>query len=252
MKIGVNLYSLRNYLQNEKDFTKCLLTLKKAGCDYVQFSGSPLSLDIAAKVSKKTKLPIVITHSPYQRITKDLNNLMKDHKKCNCKTIGLGMMPDIKLYTNEVEIKKVIKLLETQAKKMNAKGFKFSFHHHFHEFRKFKNGETIFDYMIKNAKHVNFTLDTYWVQYGGASIIDMVKKLKGRIECVHLKDYMITEELKPCFAPLGDGTINFKEVVKEMKKSGTKYFLIEQDNAAELKDGLNQVIKSIKYAKKYL
>jgi len=252
MKIGVNLYSIRNHLQNEKDFTKALMTLKKAGCDYVQFSGSPLSLDVAAKVSKKTKLPIVITHSPYQRITSDLNNLMKDHKKCNCKTIGLGMMPDIKLYTDEVRIKKVIKLLNDQAKKMNAKGFKFSFHHHFHEFRKFKDGTTIFDYMIKNAKNINFTLDTYWVQYGGASIIDTIHKLKGRIECVHLKDYMISKELKPCFAPLGDGVINFKEVVKEMKKAGTKYFLIEQDNAAEIKNGINDIIKSIKYAKKYL
>jgi len=54
MKIGVNLYSLRNYLANENDFKKLLSTLKKAGCDYVQFSGSPLSLDIAKKISNET------------------------------------------------------------------------------------------------------------------------------------------------------------------------------------------------------
>jgi len=197
-------------------------------------------------------MPIVITHSPYNRIINDLDNLIKEHKAMKCKAIGLGMMPDVKLYTDEKEIKKVITILNKQAKKINDNGMKFSFHHHFHEFIKFKNGETIFDFMIKNALNINFTLDTYWVQYGGASILEMIEKLKGRIECVHLKDYMITSELKPCFAPLGDGTINFKNIVKAMKKAGTKYFLIEQDNAAELKDGLDQVIKSIKYAKKYL
>jgi len=252
MKIGLNLYSIRNQLQNEKDFTKCLTNLKKAGCDFVQFSGSPLSLDVAAKVSKKTKMPIVVTHSPYDRIVNDLDNLMKDHKKCNCKYIGLGMMPDKALYNNEEKIKKVIATLNTQAKKMQSKGFGFFYHNHNHEFIKFKNGETIFDYMIKHAPYIHFTMDTYWVQYGGHSIMDMIHKLKGRIECVHLKDYMITKEFVPCFAPLGDGVINFKEIVKECKKAGTKYFLIEQDNAAILKDGFNQIVKSIKYAKKYL
>ena len=87
------------------------------------------------------------------------------------------------------------------------------------------------------------------MQYGGANIIDTIHSSKGRIECVHLKDYKINNNLEPEFAPLGDGNINFKQIVKEMKLAGTKYFLIEQDNAATKKDGYKDIIKSIKYIK---
>ena len=107
------------------------------------------------------------------------------------------------------------------------------------------------EYMIKNAPYINFTLDTYWVQYGGVEVCDLLDKLKGRIECVHLKDYKIEQvserKFEPKFAPIGDGTMNFEKIIVKMKACGTKYFLVEQDNAADLPDTLGLVTKSVKY-----
>jgi len=137
---------------------------------------------------------------------------------------------------------------------MSQNGYKFFYHNHHFEFVKV-DGETIFDYMIKNAPHINFTLDTFWVQYGGASISDMVDKLGGRIECVHLKDYKIfgqegaLVDHEPRFAPVGDGTIDFKSLIPKMQAAGTEYFLVEQDNAVKLPDPFGQVERSIKYLK---
>ena len=249
MKIGVNLYSIRNSIQTNKDLTTTLFALKKAGCDFVQFSGSPVPLTSLKEISKKTKMPIVLTHSPYNRIVNDLENLIKEHKEFNCRNIGLGSMPDKKIYNNENNIKKIINKLENVAKKMNKYDMQFYYHHHHQEFIKLKEGITILEYMAKKAPHINFTLDTYWVQYGGAAIIDTIHLLKGRIGCVHLKDYKINKDFIPEFAPLGDGTMNFKAIISECKKAGTKYFLIEQDNAAQIEDGFKDIIKSIKYIK---
>ena len=248
MKAGLNLYSIRNKIQTEKDFLNTIKTLKKNGCAYIQFSGSPLPLNVVSKCIKKVKIDLVLTHSPMDRIINDTDNLMKEHALCHCKNIGLGMMPKEYCGNEKAFIKKA-KELENAAKKMSKKGFKFFFHNHQFEFKHMKSGITYFEYMIKNCPHFNFTLDTYWVQYGGHDIISMVKKLKGRIECVHLKDYKIDDNLDPKFAPIGDGNIDFKSVIKEMKKSGAKYFLIEQDNAAELKNGFNDVLRSIKTLK---
>ncbi|MCQ2796816.1 MAG: hypothetical protein MJ213_05950, partial [Bacilli bacterium] len=67
MKIAVNLYSIRNMITNKNDLTKTLKLLKKHGCDFVQFSGSPVPLTDLVKISKTTKMPVVVTHSPFDR-----------------------------------------------------------------------------------------------------------------------------------------------------------------------------------------
>lgn len=248
MKIGLNLYSIRNMIQTKPDLIKTLQRLKKAGCDFVQFSGSPVNLKELKDVVNKTKMPIVVTHVPYERIIKDTDNLIKEHLSFNCKYIGLGAL-DRALYNNEKKLKDAIKDLEKAASKISKKGLTFFFHNHNFEFRKLSNGETIYDYIIRTAPHIHFTLDTYWVQYGGRCIIKTIESVKNRVECVHLKDYMINEKLIPEFAPLGDGVLDFKAIVKAAKKAGTKYFLIEQDNAAEKPKGFNDVLRSIKYIK---
>ena len=53
----------------------------------------------------------------------------------------------------------------------------------------------------------------------------------------------------PTFAPVGDGTMDFVGLIETMRESGTKYFLVEQDNAAELPDTLEQVRRSANYLK---
>ena len=40
---------------------------------------------------------------------------------------------------------------------------------------------------------------------------------------------------------MGDGNIDFESVIKRAREAGTKYFIVEQDNAALLPDTLAQV-----------
>ena len=178
---------------------------------------------------------------------------MEEHAKFGCHNIGLGAMTG-SVIADADSYKAKIEELDAAGEKMAKNGFNFFYHHHHFEFIK-HGGETVIDYMIKNAKHINFTADTYWLQYGGVNVCEYLEKLNGRIECVHLKDYMITSSVDengktkftPIFAPVGDGTIDFKAAVAAAKKSGAKYFLVEQDNASTLDDPFGQVERSIKY-----
>ena len=111
--------------------------------------------------------------------------------------------------------------------------------------------------MVENAPYINFTVDTYWLQFGGVDVKDTLRKLKGRIECAHLKDYQIVyteggqpRPFAPEFAPVGDGVMDFPSIIEVMKEVGVKYFLVEQDNASRLPDTLSQVQRSIEYLKK--
>ena len=40
---------------------------------------------------------------------------------------------------------------------------------------------------------------------------------------------------------MGDGNIDFESVIKTAREAGTRYFIVEQDNAALLPDMLAQV-----------
>ncbi len=252
MKAGLNLFSIKKLLDTEENFLDTAYKLKDMGYSYIQFSGAPYDADMIARVSSAAELPVVLTHVPMDRILNDTDALMAEHDKFGCKNIGLGMMP-LATILNKEELYKTVAELDAAGEKMKNNGFKFFYHHHHYEFFK-HDGQTVFDYILENAKNINFTLDTYWLQFGGVDVCKTVDKLKGRIECVHLKDYMIVAkdnsekpEVEPRFAPVGDGTIDFKSFVEHAKLSGAKYFLVEQDNASKLPDPLGQVERSIKY-----
>lgn len=256
MKAGLNLYSIRNLIQTEEDFLQTAKKLKEMGYSYMQFSGAPFDAEKIKRVSEASGLPVVLTHVHYTRIVEETEKLMEEHAVFGCKNIGLGMMP-MDLMIDEERCKEAVSKLNEAGKKMQEKGFKFFYHHHHYEFIK-HNGQTVFDYIVENAPYINFTIDTYWLQYAGRDILATLDRLKGRYSCVHLKDYQIfinadkNNSIEPTFAPVGDGEIDFKAVTNKMKEYGVEYYLVEQDNAATLSDTLNQVERSIKYITKEL
>ncbi len=258
MKAGLNLYSLRKSIITEADFLATANKLREMGYSYLQFSGAPFDAEMIRRVSEESNMPVYLTHVPRVRILDDTDRLMEEHDVFGCKNIGLGAMAK-EVIVDEKACKEAIEQLDRVGEKMKKNGFKFFYHHHHYEFFK-HNGETVFDYMIKNTSNINFTIDTYWLQYGGVSVLEYLAKTKGRIECVHLKDYKIIHKVnenneytyEPIYCPVGDGTIDFKAAVKVAKESGAKYFLVEQDNATSQPDPFGEVERSIKYIQKEL
>lgn len=251
MNFGLNLFSISNLISTEEDFLKTAIKLREMGYSHMQFSGAGYDVDKIKRVSEASQMPICLTHVPYDRIVNETQALMEEHAKFDCKYIGLGMMP-WETILDEIEFKKTVEILNKVGEKMEENGFKFLYHHHHFEFIKY-GGKTCFDYMVENAPHINFTADTYWLQYGGVEVTSMLEKLNGRIPCVHLKDYKIElnqeKRLAPTITYIGDGVMDFKKIIEKMSTLGVEYYLVEQDNAAHMPDPLSQVENSILYLK---
>lgn len=251
MKLGLNLYSIKTLLQNEQDFLKTTIRLKEMGYEVLQFSGAPFDAEMIKRVSEETGIPFVLTHVSDDRIINDTNRLMEEHALFNCKNIGLGAL-SIETMLDEDKFKSTIEKLNKAGEVMKKNGFNFFYHNHHSEMMRLKSGELKLYYMLKNMPYINFTLDTYWLQFGGLNPVKVFEDFKGRIECVHLKDYRIVfadGAYKPEFAPCGSGTLDFKALIKAGLDSGTKYFLVEQDDAIRYENPLGEVEKSIKYLK---
>ena len=251
-KFGLNLYSLRDFIKTEKALCDTTKKLKDMGYSFVQYSGAPFDAEMIRRVTEKTGVPVVLTHVPMDRIVGDTEKLIDEHLSIGCKSIGLGAMP-AKIIVDRSELEKKIGELEAAAEKMAARGVKFFYHNHHMEFFKY-GGKTVLETIAERAPHVNFTLDTYWVQYGGADVISVIEKLRGRIGCVHLKDYMIINsdgKFEPRFAPLGVGNMEFNKIIPAMRAAGTEYFIVEQDNATEFEKPFDEVMISAEYLKNY-
>ena len=257
MEAGINLYSLRTLIGDEERFLKTALALRDMGYSSIQFSGAPYDAGVIKRVSERSGLPVVLTHVPLDRILNDTDALMSEHDSFGCRIIGIGGIP-AKPFLDESELRGEFEKLDRAAAHMRANGFEFSFHHHFAEMYKVDGKKTVLEFIVDNTENVNITVDTYWLHYGGADVCAMLDRLAGRVKCLHLKDYQIKASTEnglsftPAFAPVGKGTLDFPAIVEHAKKAGGIHFLVEQDDAVDYPDPLDQAKQSIDYIKECL
>ena len=75
-------------------------------------------------------------------------------------------------------------------------------------------------------------LDTYWVQHGGADPAAWIRRLKGRMPVVHLKDMTVSAEgwnVKQLMAEVGEGNLNWPAILDACHAAGVRWYAVEQD-----------------------
>lgn len=230
MQIGAQLFTLRTYLQTESDIRLTLEKVAQMGYKIVQVSGmGTIDPRLLREICDQLELKIVLTHNSAERILYDTDKLIEEHNILGCDYIGLGGMPD--KYRSNFWIDQFGKDFLEPAKKIAASGKLFMYHNHNFEFERTPDGRLLMEHLLDQlpAELMGITLDTYWVQAGGADIYQWLEILKDRIPCVHFKDMGISG-WNPIMAPVGEGNLNFPAIVKKLEEIGqTKYALVEQD-----------------------
>ena len=232
MQLGAQLYTIRDYCQNEKDLDISMKRVSAIGYKTVQISAiGNIPACKVREICDKYGLKIILTHTNPDRILNDIEKVIEEHKIMDCKHIGIGMMPE-KYRTSDWITQFAGDYLEP-AKKMAASGLLFMYHNHDFEFQKI-NGRYILEILMDAFKsdEMGFTLDTYWVQVAGCDVEAWIEKLSGRLQCAHLKDLEMISG-KPHMAPVMEGNLNFPKFIKAFERAGTKYMIVEQDTCLE-------------------
>jgi sugar phosphate isomerase/epimerase len=178
---------------------------------------------------KKNGLECVLTHWKADEILEDPVSVINKHRTFGCENIGLGCMPGG--WATEEMTHSFIKNFKEPAKIIAQNGAKLFFHNHHWEFARSRTGERFLERFLADfpPELLSITLDTYWVQYGGASPEEILRALAGRAECVHLKDLAIVGG-KQRMAVLGEGNLNFPKIIAAAEDAGTEHLLVEQDD----------------------
>jgi sugar phosphate isomerase/epimerase len=79
-------------------------------------------------------------------------------------------------------------------------------------------------------------VDVYWVQYGGGDPSEWIRKLAGRVPLVHMKDLGMVEG-KQWTMEVGEGNMNFREILSACRDSSVEWFVVELDDC--IRDSLD-------------
>ncbi|CAA9226973.1 MAG: Sugar or sugar phosphate isomerase/epimerase/dehydrotase [uncultured Cytophagales bacterium] len=123
-------------------------------------------------------------------------------------------------------------------------GMVFGYHNHEYEFEK-ADGKVLYDILLDRTdpKLVMMELDLGWVIVTGNDPVTYFEKYPGRFPLWHLKDM---DKKEPRSTEFGKGQIDITKMLRNAKKSGMKYFFVEQEEYA------NTALESIRYDYEYL
>ena len=227
IKLGVQLYTLRDKCQNAEDFETTLKFLDDIGCNVIQISAiGDIHPEIVAELVDKYRMDVCVTHKPYDRMKNDLDDLIHEHDLIHCNNIGIGAMPGNIHETAECVTGFITKSNEIAAK-MGEKGKFLNYHNHAFEFEVY-DGKRTFERLIEEVPQLRFIPDTYWMQVGGVNPAEYMKKLNGRVDVCHFKDMRIVNNQQR-FAECGTGNLDLGACYRTCKEIGVKYIVIEQD-----------------------
>lgn len=229
LRIAAQLYTIRDYIRTPEDIETSLKKVKDMGYNAVQVSGmGPIGYGELKSIVDELELTICATHISFERMEEDIEDVIEQHKTWDCKYVGLGSMPQEFRGSREGVIEFVERASKV-SKILQDNGLKFIYHNHAFEFVKF-DGKTIMDILLEETdEDFGFEIDTYWVQAGGANPVDWIYKVQGRMDVVHFKDMGMNYDNKQKMTEVGEGNLNWPDIIKACRETGVKWCAVEQD-----------------------
>lgn len=253
MKIGAQLYSVRDCCANAEGIKAAFAELKKQGYTSVQVSGFPYDAEVVKAEADKNGLHIGLTHTSIPEIINETDEVIKKHKIMGADMVGIGGGHQYRDENGIVDVDKMVAELSSAIKKIYDAGLTFGYHNHAFEFFGEVGKRTIDEIYEKTDWKI--ILDTGWADLANsADIKEDIERFADRLVYVHLKDFKkkievdgkIVDQITPLYS--GDTPIDY--IIEALNKTDTLVAYVEQDNAPASGDSLNEMKKSIEGLKK--
>ncbi len=231
MKLAAQLYTVRDFLKTPEDIAESLRKIKAIGYNAVQASGvGPIDHAAFRRLADEAGLTICATHVGFDALQNRPDEVIEQHRLWDCKYVGLGGLPAENRVNGE-GYSAFAKTATEIGRRLKEAGQTFIYHNHDFEFAKYE-GKTGMDILFEETdpSAVDFELDVYWVQAGGADPIEWIRKVEGRMKVVHFKDMIITPSRQQRFAEIGEGNMNFKGILQACLDIGVEWAAVEQDD----------------------
>ena len=235
-QIAAQIYCFRDFLQTERGIADTFRRLNAMGYEAVQLTASlPESVtpEKLLKLLSDHGLKAVSSHEGGAKIFNETDRIIEKLQTLGIKHLaypGPHLSP-----TGVGEVIDMAEKLNVLALKFKEHGITLAYHNHHIEFRRFE-GKLMLDLIYENAPVLQGDIDTHWVQRGGGNPLSWIKRLAGRMDVIHLKDYGVdTAEIKnvwsnqPVMKPVGHGNLEWDAIIPAAEQTGVKVFVVEHD-----------------------
>lgn len=263
-QLGLQLYTVRN--QMAEDPAGTLKAIKAAGYSQVE-GGNPLEYGNMLPMIKDAGLYSQSSFFNQAYITerwdlqgnnapqsKSMDAVIEAAEKHGIKYMVFGYLTKAERESID-QYKQYAERLNKAGEKCEQAGIHLCYHNHSFEFQPI-NGQVPYDVLIEelDPKNVQFELDIFWASVGGHDPVKLMKKMKGQIRLLHLKNKKqgIADEYdegqipKDAFQEVGDGVIDVVKVLKLAPKAGVEQCFVEQDQSP---DPIESIAQSSAYLK---
>ena len=225
-KVGLQLYTLRDYLKTPEEISSTLKKVREIGYRVVQISGiGEIETEELKEMLDREGLQGVSTHVSYQRLVEETDKVIEEYKVLGASIAVCPGLP-MELHNPEGYIK-VAKELNRAGELLQKEGIKLAYHNHGIEFEKYGDKLGI-EILFGESELLKAEIDTYWVQYGGGDPAYWCERFRDRLVLLHLKDMGIKEN-QQIMLPIGEGNLNWKRIFDVIKDSPCEFLFVEED-----------------------
>jgi sugar phosphate isomerase/epimerase len=255
-RIGVQMMMLKSKVEETGPY-EVLRRLDTIGFKAVEVSQIPMSPGNVAEMRRAKDdlgtdfgaLSAGLEAGPNDSLVDDYAKIVTDARTLGASRLRIGMMPFPAMASHEALLA-FCRQAEDIAVKLANDGLTLSYHNHHLEFAT-RGGTSILDIIRAEAPTMRLEIDVHWVQRGGRDPVRTLQKYTGLVDLVHLKDYRIGELPSTAFEALqagdyagfmqaftgvvqfgevGEGNLDWTDIIDQAIASGAQYLLIEQDD----------------------
>ena len=223
-RVAAQMFGFRDYIKTLEDAAKTMKRVKRIGYDYCQVSGfGPMDMADLRRVCEDAGVTPIGAHISLPQFRENEKKVLED-----CRKLGISYVaiPWLKASDQKTlaDWKALFREFEGYAKRFAKEGVTVQYHNHAFEFQKFgikggKGGKTILDMFYDGTKAIQAELDLGWCARGGYNPVYWIRKVSGRMDQVHLKDWGITEDdlYRDAMAVDGERVPGLYDVMELMK-----------------------------------
>jgi sugar phosphate isomerase/epimerase len=239
-QLAVQMYTLRDFTKTADGLKDSLEKIHQIGYRALQLSAvgavegdSPaVSISECKQMLDDLGIKCAATHRSWDSLLHNTDAEIEAHHVLDCNYTAIGGIFGARHEQGEAGYREFLKECETVLPKLKAAGIRFAYHHHSHEFLRLNASDrrTLFDMMIEESiPELCFELDTYWLVNAGVNPVKYIKKCAGRVPVAHLKDKAMGQGQNTIYAAVGEGNLDWDDILPAFEQAGTEWYCIEQD-----------------------
>ena len=241
--IGLQLFTVRDLLKS--DFGETLRTIAALGYREVEFAGI-LGDDVrqTRELLRGLDLAAPSLHADYTSLRSNPEKSFETAQLLDARFVVCPWLDPRERQTAD-DWKRICDTLNVIGERAARAGLVLAYHNHDFEFADLAAGVRPYDLLLSRTDEplVKFELDVYWATKGRADPAPLLRAHPSRFRLVHLKD-MATDG---SFTEIGNGTLDFVDIIDAALLSGVAHFFVEQDVAS---DPLRSIAASIAYLRR--